>query len=86
MIPENTFSHLMAKAAILEIKYHPNRQLCNFWTVMMCLSENYRIESWQIQMVENETLRIIWLHMVHNIACVMLKRHVFEIATNTRNF
>ena len=37
-------------------------------------------------MGEKETLRIIWLHMVHNIACVMLKQHIFEIETNTQNF
>ena len=86
MIPKNTFSYLMATAAILDIIYHPNRQQCNLLTVMMCLCENNRIESWQIQIGENETLRIIWLHMVHNIACVMLKQHFFEIETNTQNF
>ena len=48
---------------------------------MMCLCENNRIESWQIQMGENETLRFLLLHMVHNIACVMLKQHFFEIET-----
>ena len=37
-------------------------------------------------MEENETLRFIWLHMVHNIACVMLKQQFFEIKTNTQNF
>ena len=37
-------------------------------------------------MGENETLRIIWLHMVHAIACVMLKQKFFEIETNTQNF
>ena len=37
-------------------------------------------------MGENETLRIIWLHMVHNIAYVMLKQQFFEIETNTQNF
>ena len=86
MIPQHTFSNLMTTAAILDIKYHPNRQQYNLWTVMMCLSENYRIESWQIQMGENETLRIIWLHMVHNIACVMLKQQIFGIETNAQNF
>ena len=53
---------------------------------MMCLYENNLIESWQIQMGENETLRFIWLHMLHNIACVMLKQQLFEIETNTQNF
>ena len=37
-------------------------------------------------MGENETLRFIWLHMINNIACVMLKQHFFEIETNTQNF
>ena len=37
-------------------------------------------------MGENKTLRFIWLHMVHNIACVMLKQQFFEIETNTQNF
>ena len=77
------FSYLMAKAAILDIKSPPNRQQCNRWTVMMCLCENNRIESWQIQIGENKTLRFIWLHMVHNIAGVMLKQHFLEIETNT---
>ena len=53
---------------------------------MMCLCENNRIQSWQIQMGENETLRFIWLHMVHTIACIMLKQQFFEIETNTQNF
>ena len=53
---------------------------------MMCLCENDQIESWHIQMGENETLRFIWLHMVHIIACVMLKQQFFEIETNTQNF
>ena len=39
-----------------------------------------------MQMGENETLHFIWLHMVHNIACVMLKQQFFEIETNTQNF
>ena len=37
-------------------------------------------------MVENETLHFVLLHMVHNIACVMLKQQFFGIATNTQNF
>ena len=86
MIPKNTFPYLMATAAILDIKSHPNRQQCNLWAVMMCLCENYQIESLQIQMGENQTLRFSWLHMVHNIACVMLKQQFFEIETNTQNF
>ena len=86
MIPKNTFSYLMATAAILDIKSHPNRQQCNLWTVMMCLCENNRIESWQIQMGENETLHIIWLHMLHNIACVMLKQKLFEIELILKTF
>ena len=86
MISKNTFSYLMAMAAILDIKSHPNRQQCNLWTVMMCLCENIQIETWQIQMGENETLRFIWLNMVHNIACVMLKQQFFKIETNTHNF
>ena len=53
---------------------------------MMCLCEINQIESWQIQMGENETLRFIWLHIVHTIACVMLKQQFFEIETNTQNF
>ena len=86
MIPKNTFLYLSAMAAILNIKSVPNRQQCNLWTVMMCLCENNQIESWQIQMGENDTLRFIWLHMVHTIACVMLKQQFFEIDTNTQNF
>ena len=76
----------MATAAILNIKSHPNWQQCNLWTVIMCLCENNRIESWQIQMGENDTLRFIWLHMVLNITCVMLKQQFFETETNTQNF
>ena len=55
---------------------------------MMCLCENNQIESWQIQMGENETLRFIWLHMIQSIAFVMLKQQFFEIETNicTQNF
>ena len=53
---------------------------------MMCLCENNQIESWQIHMEENEALRFIWLHMVHTIACVMLKQQFFEIETNTQTF
>ena len=53
---------------------------------MICLCENNQIESWHIQMGENETLRFIWLHMVHTIAYVMLKQQFFEIETNTQNF
>ena len=37
-------------------------------------------------MGENETLSFIWLHMVHNIACVMLNQQFFEIETHTQNF
>ena len=37
-------------------------------------------------MGENETLRFIWLNMVNNIACVMLKQQFFKIETNTQNF
>ena len=36
-------------------------------------------------MGENETLRFIWLHTVHNIECVMLKQHFFEIETYSQN-
>ena len=86
MIPKNTFSYLSSTAAILDIKSYPNKQQCNLWTVMMCLCENNQIESWQIQMGENETLRFIWIHMVHTIACVTLKQQFFEIDTNTQNF
>ena len=86
MIPKYTFSYLSATAAILDIKSYPNRQQCNISTVMTCLCENNQIESWQIQMEENETLRFIWLHMVNNIACVMLKQQFFEIETNTQSF
>ena len=53
---------------------------------MIYLCEDNRIESWQIQMGENETLRFIWLHMVHNIACLMLKQQFFEIKASTQNF
>ena len=52
---------------------------------MMCLCENNRIDSWQIQIGENETLRFVWLHMIHNIACVMLKHMSFEIRFNVQN-
>ena len=76
----------MATAAISDIKSHPNRQQCNLCTVMIYLCEDNRIESWQIQMGENETLRFIWLHMVHNIACLMLKQQFFEIKASTQNF
>ena len=86
MIPKNTFSYLMATAAIFDIKSHQNRQQRYLWIVMLCLCENNRIESWQIQMGENETLRFIWLHMLHNFACVMLKQQLFEIETNNQNF
>ena len=86
MIPKKTHSYLGATAAILDIESYPNRQQWNLWTVIMCLCEYNQIESWQIQMGENETLRIIWLHMVHAIACVMLKQQFFEIETNTQNF
>ena len=86
MIPKNTFSYLSATAAILDIESYPNRQQSNLWTVMMCLCENNQIESWQIQMGENETLRFSWLHMVNTIACVMLKQQFFEIETNSKNF
>ena len=86
MLPKNMFSYLIATAAILNIKSHPNRPQYNIWSVMMCLFENNRIESRQIQMGESETLRFIWLSMVHNIACVVLKQQVFEIETNTQNF
>ena len=75
----------MAAAAILDIKSHPNRQKCNLWTIMMCLCEKNRNELWKIQMGGNETLRFIRLHMVHNIACVMLKQQFFEIETYTQN-
>ena len=86
MISKNTFLYLSATAVILDIKSYPNRQQCNFWTVMMCLCENNHIEPWQIQMGENETLRFIWLYMVHTIACEMYKQLFFEIKTNTQNF
>ena len=51
---------------------------------MMYLCENNRIESWQIQIGENETLHFIWLHMAHNIACAIhvLKHMIFEIKLN----
>ena len=86
MILKNTLSYLSATAAILDIKSYPNRQQCNLWTVMVCLCENNQIESWQIQMGENEILRFIWLHLVQSIACVMLKQQLIEIETNTQNF
>ena len=86
MNPKITFSYLSATAAVLDILSYPNRQQCYLWTVMMCLCENNQIESWQIQMGENETLRFIWLHMVHTVACVMLKQQFFEIETNTQKF
>ena len=86
MIPKNTFSYLMATAAILDNKSHLNRQQCNLWAVMSCLCENNRIYSWQIQVGENETLGFIWLHTVHNIACVMLKQQFFEIELILKTF
>ena len=86
MIPQNTFSYLSATAAILDIKSYQNRQQCDLWTVMMCLCENNQIESWHIQMGENETVCFVWLHMVHTIACVMVKQQFFEIETYTQNF
>ena len=39
MIPKDTFSYLMATAAILDIKSHPNGKQCNLWIVVMCLCE-----------------------------------------------
>ena len=86
MIPKITILYLSATAAILDIESYPNRQQYNLWTVMICLCENNQIESWQIRTGENETLRFIWLHMVHTIACVMLKQQFFEIETYTHNF
>ena len=86
MIPKNTFSYFSATAAILDIESYPNRQQCNLLTVMMFLCEYNQIESWQIQIGENKTLRFIGLHMVHTIDCVMLKQQFFEIETNTQNF
>ena len=86
MISKNTHSYLSATAAILDIESYPNRQQWDLWTVMMCLCEYNQIESWQIQMGENETLCFIWLHMVPAIACVMQKQQFFEIETNTQNF
>ena len=76
----------MATAAILDIKSHPNRQQCNLKAVLMCMCENNQIESLQIQLGENETLRFICVHKVHNIAWLRLKQHCFEIETNTQNF
>ena len=52
---------------------------------MMCKCENNQIESWQIQRGENETLHFIWLHMVHSIACAMLKHMSYEIKFNAQN-
>ena len=53
----------------------------------MCLCENNQIQSLQIQMGENETLRFSWLQMVHSISpSAMLKQQFFEIETNTQNF
>ena len=86
MISKNTFSCLMATAAILDIKSHPNRQQCNLWTVMMSLCENNQIESWQIQMGKNETLRFIRLHTVHNMACVMLSNSSLELKLILKTF
>ena len=37
-------------------------------------------------MGENETLRFIWLHMVQNVVCVMLKQQFFKMETNAQNF
>ena len=37
-------------------------------------------------MWENETLRFIWLYMVHAISCVMLKQQFFEIEIHAQNF
>ena len=53
---------------------------------MICLCENNQIESWQIQIGENETLRFIRLHMVHTSACVMLKQQFFEIELVLKTF
>ena len=49
----------MATAAILDIKSHQNRQQCNLWTVMMCLCENNRIESWYVQMAEKRNITLV---------------------------
>ena len=86
MIPKNTVSYRMATAAILDIKSPQNRQQYNHWTVMMYLCENNQIESWLIQMGENETLRFIWLHMVHNIACVMLNNSSLKLKLILKTF
>ena len=53
---------------------------------MVCICENNRIESWLLQIGESQTLRFIWLQMVHNIAYVMIKQQFFEIEINTQNF
>ena len=51
----------------------------------MCLCKNNWIESQQIKIRENEALRFIWLHKVHNISCVMLQHKFFETETYTHN-
>ena len=45
---------------------------------MMCLCEYNLLESRQVQIGEKERLSFIWLHVVHNIACVMLQNKFFE--------
>ena len=79
---QKPFPYLIETAAISGIKYYQHRQQCNLWTVMMCLCENNQLESWQIQIGENETLRLIWLHMVHNITCAMLHHMHTDVNKN----
>ena len=82
MIPKNTLSYLMATAAILDIKAHPNRQQCNLWTVIMCFCENIRI----VADTDGRKLNITFYLVTCGIACVRLKQRFFEIETNTQNF
>ena len=80
------FSYIMATAAILDIKSHPNRQQCYLWRDMMCLCENNQFESCQIQMGETNHYVLSGYIWYENIECVMLKQQPFEIGTNAQNF
>ena len=60
----------------------------SFWfsTGLLCLCENNRIESWQIQMGENETLRFICLHMAHNIEAQCLSNSSLKLKLIIKTF
>ena len=68
----------MATAAILDIKSHPN-----IYDVLVWKQSNWVVTDTDGR---KRNFAFIWLHMVHTIACVMLKQHFFEIKIKTQNF